>query len=188
MKGIRLITVIGCLLASHSALAATATGTVGVTLTLSNACVINGSAGTSGIPLGTLDFGAQPTTFGVLTTQLTNGGNPTFTVQCPPNDTPSAVLTNSVNTAPSGIVVGTAGTPPRYANSSVTNQGVYYSVYATTPTPGAALANGATIPPASSPTAGTEVYTLFGQIIGNGTNAGITAGTYTDTINITITY
>ncbi|PAV10106.1 hypothetical protein CBG25_02370 [Arsenophonus sp. ENCA] len=62
MKGIRLFSVIGCLLASHSALAATTTGTVNVTLTLSNSCVVNGSTATSGILLGTLNFGAQPTT------------------------------------------------------------------------------------------------------------------------------
>ncbi|HGJ5872322.1 MAG TPA: spore coat protein U domain-containing protein [Arsenophonus apicola] len=190
MKGIRLITVIGCLLASHSALAATTTGTVNVTLVLTNACIVNGSNNTTGVPLGNLNFGTQPTTFTTLTTQLANGASSSFTVHCPANDTPSAVLTNSVNTAPSGTVVGTPGTPQRFANSSVTNDGVYYSVYATnpSPTPGTALTNGATIPPASTPTPGTETYTLYGQIVGNGTNTGITAGTYTDVLNITITY
>ncbi|WP_119711763.1 hypothetical protein [Arsenophonus endosymbiont of Aleurodicus floccissimus] len=80
MKGIRFFTVIGCLLASHLALATTTTGTVNVTLTLSNSCVVNGSTATSGILLGTLNFGAQPTTFSTLTTQFSNGSGSTFTV------------------------------------------------------------------------------------------------------------
>lgn len=191
MKAIRLFSVIGCLLASHSALAGTTTGTVNVSLILTNGCVVNGSDNTSGVPLGTINFGTQPTTFATLTAQLANGGGSTFTVQCPPNDSPVVTLTSSVNTAPSGIIAGTAGTPARYINSSVTNDGVYYSVYATnpSPSPGTALTNGATIPSNPAVSNGLGTYTLYGQIVGNGTtNNNITAGTYTDVINITITY
>ncbi|MFS1538764.1 MAG: hypothetical protein ACL7BU_08835 [Candidatus Phlomobacter fragariae] len=96
MKGIRLFSVIGCLLASHSALAATTTETVNVTLTLSNSCVVNNSTATSGIALGTLDFGTQPTTFSTLSTQLTSGSGSTFTVS--PNDLYTTVLTSNNKT------------------------------------------------------------------------------------------
>ncbi|HGJ5875494.1 MAG TPA: hypothetical protein ACHBX0_02655 [Arsenophonus sp.] len=56
MKGIHLISVIGCLLVSHSALATTTTGTVNVTLTLTNACIVNGSNATVGVPLDALNY------------------------------------------------------------------------------------------------------------------------------------
>ncbi|WP_119711764.1 hypothetical protein [Arsenophonus endosymbiont of Aleurodicus floccissimus] len=66
----------------------------------------------------------------------------------------------------------------------------YYGVYTsnTSLTPGTALANGVALvsnPPTSS---GLSTYTLYGLIQGNGANTGISAGTYTDVINITITY
>ncbi|QLK87894.1 SCPU domain-containing protein [Arsenophonus endosymbiont of Aphis craccivora] len=189
MKGIRLFSVIGCLLASHSALVATTTGTVNVTLTLSNSCVVNGSTATSAVPLGTLDFGTQPTTFSQLITQLSNSGT-TFTVQCPPNDTFSAVLNSSNDTAPTTPHGTQIGSTARYVNLTGNSHGVFYGLFDTnpSPTPGTALANNTTIIPVSGPTNGVSTYTLYGLIQGNGTNAGIIAGTYTDVVNITINY
>ncbi|MGK3327862.1 spore coat protein U domain-containing protein, partial [Escherichia fergusonii] len=65
------------------AIAVTSSGTVGVTLTLTNGCLINGSPSQNGINFGTLDFGTHPATFSTLTTQLSgaSGGN-SFTIQC----------------------------------------------------------------------------------------------------------
>lgn len=128
MKGIRLIMVIGCLLASHSALAATTTGTVNVNLILSNSCVVNGSTATTGVPMGTLDFGTQPTTFSQLITQLSNNAGTTFTVQCPPNDTFTVALTSSTNTAPTTPHGTQIGSTPRYVNLANNSHGVYYGV------------------------------------------------------------
>ncbi|QBY41589.1 spore coat protein U domain-containing protein [Arsenophonus nasoniae] len=190
MKGIRLIMVIGCLLASHSALAATTTGTVNVNLILSNSCVVNGSTATTGVPMGTLDFGTQPTTFSQLITQLSNNAGTTFTVQCPPNDTFTVALTSSTNTAPTTPHGTQIGSTPRYVNLANNSHGVYYGVFDSNPSPkpGTALANNATITPVSGPTNGVSTYTLYGLIQGNGTNAGIIAGTYTDVVNLTVTY
>ncbi|WGO83537.1 spore coat protein U domain-containing protein [Arsenophonus apicola] len=191
MKGIRLITVMGCLLASHSALAAgTYTGTVNVNLVLTTACIVNGTnAPTGPVALGILDFGAHGTTFSTLTTQLNNSGNPTFTVACSTGDTYTVILASSTNQPPAPTtVVGTAGNPPRYVlNTSDSTKGVYYSVYDAAAMT-TALANGATITPDSSPSPGTNTYTLYGKIVGNGTNTGITAGTYTDVLTININY
>lgn len=189
MKGIRLFSVIGCLLASHSALAATTTGTVNVNLVLTNACIVNGSNSPTGVPLGTLDFGAHGTTFSTLTTQLSNGGGSTFTVACSVGDTYSVVLTSSNNVPPAPTTtVGTSGNPPRYVLSTTDNtKGVYYNVYDASAMT-SELTNGATITPASGPTNGVSTYTLYGKIVGNGTNTGITAGTYTDILNLTVNY
>ncbi|MGP3593354.1 Csu type fimbrial protein [Vagococcus sp. WN89Y] len=174
-------------MSGQNALAVTSSGTIGATLTLTNGCLINGSPSQNGINFGTLDFGTHPATFSQLTTQLTgaNGGN-SFGIQCTTADYTVQVTGNTNSTAP-GTVVGTPGTPARYlVNAANTTQGVAYSIYSDSGFSNV-IANNTPIPRAST-TGGVDNYTLYGRIQGGGNSVSVVPGTYTDTINVSVTY
>lgn len=174
-------------MAASNAVAVTSNGTIGATLTLSNGCLINGSPTQNGINFGTLDFGTHPATFSTLTTQLAgaSGGN-TFTVQCTTASYSVAITGNTNSTAPS-TVVGTPGTPARYlVNATNTAQGVAYSLFSDSGFNNI-VANNAPIPVAST-AGGVDSYTLYGRITGGGNSVTVVPGTYTDTINVSVTY
>ncbi|ALX78206.1 spore coat protein U domain-containing protein [Cronobacter malonaticus] len=185
----RLLAVIfgaGMMLGAPTSYAVTSSGTIGATLTLTNGCLINGSPSQNGINFGTLNFGTSPATFSTLTTQLTGaGGGNTFSIQC---TTPeyTVQITGSTNQAP-GTVVGTPGTPGRYlVNTTNTAQGVAYSLYSDSAFQNV-IANNASIPAAST-TGGVSNYTIYGRIQGGGNSVTVVPGTYTDTINVSVTY
>ncbi|WP_312480726.1 Csu type fimbrial protein [Kosakonia cowanii] len=175
------------MVAGQRAWAVTSSGTIGATLTLTNGCLINGSPSQNGINFGTLDFGTHPATFSQLTTQLTgaNGGN-SFTVQCTTTDYTVQVTGNTNSTAP-GNVVGTPGTPARYlVNTADTTRGVAYSLYSDSGFSNV-IANNTNIPRAST-SGGVDNYTLYGRITGGGNSVTVVPGTYTDVINVSVTY
>lgn len=166
------------------ALAVTSSGTIGATLTLTNGCLINGSPTQNGINFGTLDFGTHPATFSTLTTQLTgaSGGN-TFTIQCTTASYTVAITGNTNATAPGTVV----GTPARYlVNTANAAQGVAYSLYSDSGYNNV-IANNAALPVAST-AGGVNSYTLYGRITGGGNSVTVVPGTYTDTINVSVTY
>lgn len=170
------------------AMAVTTTGTVSVTLNLTNGCLVNGSPSQTGVNFGTLSFGSSPATFDSLTASFSGGGSGgnTFNVQCTSGVTYSVALTNSVNPKPT-TVYGTEGTPGRYLISPpATTQGIAYSVYDNSNMT-TALTNGATLT-AVSTTGTTGSYALWGKIVGVANNTNVQAGAYADTLNITITY
>ncbi|MGL4724887.1 MAG: Csu type fimbrial protein [Scandinavium sp.] len=189
MNKIRLLIATGSLLAlvSSGAQAVTSSGTIAATLTLTNGCLINGQPTQSGINFGTLDFGTHPATFSQLTTQLTgaSGGN-SFSVQCTTSSYTVQITGNANSTAP-GTVIGTPGTPARYLiNTTNAAQGVAYSLYSDSGYSNV-VANGAPLPIAST-TGGVDNYTLYGRISGGGNSVTVVPGTYTDTINVSVTY
>ncbi|MDI3362249.1 spore coat protein U domain-containing protein [Lelliottia sp. V89_10] len=173
--------------AAQQAMAVTSSGTIGATLTLTNGCLINGSPTQNGINFGSLDFGTHPATFSTLTTQLAgaSGGN-TFTIQCTTASYTVAITGNTNSTAP-GTVVGTPGTPARYlVNTANTAQGVAYSLFSDSGFNNV-IANNAPLPVAST-AGGVDSYTLYGRITGGGNSVTVVPGTYTDTINVSVTY
>jgi len=174
-------------MAAGNSQAVTSSGTIGATLTLTNGCLINGSPTQDGINFGTLDFGTHPATFSTLTTQLTgaSGGN-TFTIQCTTASYTVAITGNTNSTAP-GTVVGTPGTPARYlVNTSNTSQGVAYSLFSDGGFNNI-IANNAPLP-VTSTAGGVDSYTLYGRITVVGNSVTVVPGTYTDTINVIVTY
>lgn len=155
------------------------TGTIGVTLTLTNGCLINNSPTTSGIDFGKLDFGTQSATFTTLTRQMNS-----FTVKCNTSDY-AVRVTGSQNTTAPGTAAGTVGSPARYLiNDADPTQGVAYSLFADSELK-TELANGGELEKQSS-SGGTDTYTLWGQIKGNGTL--VSAGTYIDTVQVSVDY
>lgn len=168
------------------ALAVTSSGTIGATLTLTNGCLINGSPTQNGINFGTLDFGTHPATFSTLTTQLTgaSGGN-TFTIQCTTASYTVAITGNTNATAPEPL--SAPGTPGRYlVNTANAAQGVAYSLFSDSGYNNV-VANNAALPVAST-AGGVDSYTLYARITGGGNSVTVVPGTYTDTINVSVTY
>jgi spore coat protein U-like protein len=189
MKNIAILTLCGSslLLSVSTSQAVTSSGTIGATLTLTNGCLINGSPAQNGINFGTLNFGTSPATFSTLTTTLTGaaGGN-SFGIQCTTGASYTVQVTGSTNGAP-GTIVGTPGTPARYlVNTTDATQGVAYSIYSDSAFANV-IANNAAIPKAST-TAGVDNYIVYGRIQGGGNSVTVAPGTYTDTINVSVTY
>lgn len=186
-KLLLVLTSAALVMTGQNAQAVTSSGTIGATLTLTNGCLINGSPSQNGINFGTLDFGSHPATFSTLTTQLTGaaGGN-SFGIQCTTTDYTVQITSNTNATAP-GTVVGTPGTPARYlVNTANATQGVAYSLYSDSGFSNV-IANNAPLPVAST-TGGVNNYTLYGRIQGGGNSVTVVPGTYTDTINVSVTY
>ena len=72
---------LGLALASQ-AQAATVTGNITSTLTLISACQVNGSAGTSGVNFGNLNFGTQDALFGTANAQVMGPGGGAMSILC----------------------------------------------------------------------------------------------------------
>ena len=177
----------GLLCGITGAQAATSNGTIDATLTLTNGCLINGSPAQNGINFGTLDFGEHPATFSTLTTELSGaaGGN-SFGIQCTTGSTYAVQVTGSTHGAP-GTTVGTPGTPARYlVNTSDPTQGVAYSIYSDSAFNNV-ITNNAAITKAST-TDGVDNYIVYGRIQGGGDSVTVKPGTYTDVINVSVTY
>ena len=158
-------------------------GTLDAQLTLTTACGLVGSNGTSGLDFGVLDFGTQPATFsGVLTAQAS--GLSGFTqVVCSADVTEVTIKIDGGNNAGQGSGVGT-GTRALTAGGS---NYVPYEVYSTAGTGSPYPINGAgrtvTIATPGQPFA----LPIFGRVNKTSPNA-LSAGNYADTLQVTIEF
>jgi spore coat protein U-like protein len=182
-----LLSCISTLSLSH-AWAATSSGKIGVSLTLSNGCLINGSANQNGINFGSLNFGETPATFTQLTTQLSGSGaaGNAIGVQCTTNSY-SVVITGNANTTAPTTVIGTPGSVARYLRSATNeSQAVAYSLSGDSNF-STEIANNTPLTRTSTAD-GVDYYTLYGRIRGGGNNPAVKPGVYTDTINVSVIY
>ncbi|CNE28990.1 sigma-fimbriae subunit [Yersinia nurmii] len=176
----------------NSALAATTTGSISATLTLTNGCLVNNSAATSGLALGTLSFGSFTTTGftgGSATLSGASGtGSSAISVKCSPGITPVLTITGS-NAAPANIHGTVPSTGPRYlVGTTNTTQAIAYGLYTsntfTTP-----IVNATTVTPTTTGDATYgNLYTFFGNITGVTGGTDIYPDIYTDTIGVQVTY
>ncbi|HVT49485.1 MAG TPA: spore coat protein U domain-containing protein [Vicinamibacterales bacterium] len=163
----------------------TLSGTVEATLTLTSSCVISGDTTTSGANFGTLDFGTEPANFtGALTTQATGGaGGPGHTqIVCSPDVEGVDVSVDSGQHAGQGVGVGD-GARALASGAAFVPYDVYSTSSFTTayPTDGSALS----VPIAAAGAA--FDLPIFARI--NKTSAAaLPAGTYTDSLAVTITF
>lgn len=167
--------------------AATTTGTINATLTLTTGCLVNGQSATTGVNFGTLDFGSSAATFDTLNATLVGAAGNGIYVRCTTGQTFNVQVTSS-NAAP-GTVYGTVSGSPRYlVLGSDNTQGIAYTLYSDASF-STAIANNTNITPSGTtdPTLGTN-YAIYGQVVGGGFNPVIPAGTYTDTINVAVNY
>ncbi|OON41970.1 polyketide synthase [Izhakiella australiensis] len=172
---------------SGTAMAATSTGTINATLTLTSGCLVNGQSATTGVNFGTLDFGTSAATFSTLNATLIGSrGNGIF-VKCTTDQSYNVQLTSS-NDAPD-TVYGSVSAQPRYLLlGNDATKGIAYTLYSNTSytTPIANNTNLATS--GTSDPANGDNYPVYGRITGGNFNTAIPAGTYTDTISVVVNY
>jgi spore coat protein U-like protein len=171
--------------ATPAAAQGTLSGTVAATLTLTSSCVISGDTVTSGADFGTLDFGAEPANFtGTLTTQATGGAGGAGNTQivCSPDVDGVSVSVDGGQHAGEGAGIGD-GARALANGADFLPYDVYSSSSFTTayPVDGSAVS----VPIA---TAGAAFdLPVFARI--NKTSAvALPAGTYTDSLAVTITF
>jgi spore coat protein U-like protein len=165
---------------------ATLTGTLQAQLVLTSGCLIVGAPNaTSGINLGTLDFGQQPSAFtGTLTAVPTGGvsGASTTQVICSSDVAGLSIAVNGGNNAGQGTGVG-AGSRAMANGASYIPYEVYQDAGHTVPYPTTGALTGLTVPANGSAFA----LPIFGQV--NKTSAtALPSGTYTDTLLVTLTF
>ncbi len=167
--------------------AATTTGTINATLTLTTGCLVNGESATTGVNFGTLDFGSSAATFDTLNATLVGAAGNGIFVRCTTDQTFNVQVTSS-NPAPATVYGSVTGAPRYLVLGTDNTQGIAYTLYSdaafTT-----AIADNTNIAPSgtTNPTLGTN-YAIYGQVVGGGFNPVIPAGTYTDTINVAVNY
>jgi len=108
--------------------AATTTGTINATLTLTTGCLVNGQSATTGVNFGTLNFGSSAATFDTLNATLVGASGNGIYVRCTTGQTYNVQVTSS-NEAPA-TVFGTVSGQPRYLILGSNNtQGIAYTLY-----------------------------------------------------------
>ncbi len=164
--------VAGLAICCGPASAQTVTGTIDTTITLTSACEVNGGTATSGVDFGTIDFGTHSTLFSEATSTLDpGGGGGGISIQCTPGADASLTITSGLNDA---AVVG--------SGRAMAKGGLYvpYDIYSDASFLNL-LANGSSIAVTADGTV--QIVPIYGKALGN---TGLTAGTYTDTISVTL--
>ena len=174
------------LVAAGSSPAATLTGELVSTITLSTGClIVNGVTGVgNNVNLGTLDFGSRPSTFlGPVSATVTggSGGSGVTQVLCSPDVSGLTITVNGGGHAGSGTAIG----PGSRAMSNGTAF-VPYEIYQDpghTATYAIGQPLGVTIPAAGS----AFNLPIYGLV--NKTSAtALPSGTYVDTVIVTLTF
>lgn len=157
----------------HIAHAQTVTGTIDASITLVAACEVNGDAATSNVDFGSLDFGSVSTFFTSSDAQVDGNGSGNISVQCSPGSDATITIDSGANDA------AVAGGGRALANGSVY---IPYDIYSDAGF-STVLNNGSTLSVTGD---GTEqTVPIYGRAVGV---AGLSPGTYTDTISVTLTF
>jgi len=164
------------LVVSQATFSATVTGNLGITAIVGAGCQVNASNVTAGIiNFGSLDFGSINTIGNqTIDAQTTGAGNGSIVMECSNGTTFTIALDNGQHFASSTRSMVNAGNPAVLLAYTL-YQNVARTVPWTTGSPLTGTANGA---PATFP--------VYGRIPPGQT--GITAGTYNDTVQVTISW
>ena len=163
------------------------TGQLNAQMVLQAGCLVSGApgAGTSGVNLGTLDFGMQPSTFsGVLTASATGGaaGAGATQIICSPDVTSINVSVSGGNNTGQGASIGTGSRAMKFGASYLPYE-VYSDAGMTSAYPSSGAAVGVTLPGAGA----AFPLPVFGRV--NKTNpAAMASGTYTDVLQVTLSW
>jgi spore coat protein U-like protein len=161
-------------------------GTLDASLTLVTSCVITGDTATSGADFGVLDFGSRPATFvGQLTTVATGGaGGPgTTELTCSPDVTSIAISVDAGLNAGQGTSIGSGA---RALASGVPGY-VPYDVFADVSHSTQYPISGTSVP-FTVPSPGASFALPIYGLINKTSAAALSAGVYTDTLTVTITF
>ncbi|WP_085592941.1 MULTISPECIES: spore coat U domain-containing protein [unclassified Pseudomonas] len=164
---------LGLMLASQAQ--AATTGTIDSTLTLTAACQVNGSSGTSGVNFGALDFGTRDALFTSADAQVIGGGGGAISILCSAGTVP-------VIRVGAGVHDGQSTGGSRALADGAGNF-VPYDFYTDSGRTQVLAINGTITLPISSGTA--QTVNLYGQARGK---AGLPAGVYTDTVSVELSF
>lgn len=165
---------LGLALAAH-AQAATVTGTINSTLTLTAACQVNGSSGSSGLNFGALNFGTQDSLFTTANGQVLGGGGGAMSILCSAGTVPAIRVRAGSHDGQS------AGGTRALADGS--GNFVPYDFYTDAGHTSLLAIDGTITLPTSTGVA--QTVNLYGQARGK---AGLPAGTYTDTVAVELSF
>jgi spore coat protein U-like protein len=160
-------------LASPTLAANSSSGTIAVALNVTNACIVNGASAYQANlgSLGTIQFPDQPGIFGNVDGELVSALG-TLQVQCSPNVTPMLTLGSGAHDAAGKRYMASSGNSVTYrlfSDSARTNE----------VTIGGQIALGTTsTTPISVP--------IYARV--NSGGQVLPAGTYTDTVQVTLTW
>ncbi|MFJ3486432.1 spore coat U domain-containing protein [Pseudomonas sp. NPDC090202] len=155
--------------------ATTVTGQITSSLILTSACLVNGSAATSGLNFGTLNFGTTGSLFTTATGQVLAGGGGAMSIQCSAGSTP--VLKVRAGAHDGQIAGGSRALAD--ASSNFVPYDLYTDAGFSTLLPiDGTVALGAS-------TGAAQTVNLYGRAVGR---PGLPAGTYTDTIAVELTF
>jgi len=171
----------------NSQAAGNMSGTLNAQMVLQAGCAISGAsgAGNTGVNFGTLDFGAQPSTFtGVLTATASGGagGAGATQITCSPDVTAITISVSGGNNPGQGGSVGTGSRALKYASSYLPYE-VYSDSALTTAFPVNATALGVTLPGTGAAVA----LPVYGRINKTSVNA-MPAGNYVDVLQVTLAW
>ena len=155
-----------------SANAQSVTGTVDATITLIAACEVNGDTGSTDVDFGTLDFGTKSTFFSTATGQI-DGGSGSISIRCTPGYDGTLTVVSGQNDA------AVAGGGRALANGSTY---VPYDIYSDAGF-SSVLDNGSTL--AVTGDGNVQTVDIYGRAVGA---SGLTPGTYTDTISVSLAF
>jgi spore coat protein U-like protein len=170
-----------CLLSTQRA-QAQLSGTLGATLDLTTACIVSGQSVMTGADFGALDFGTHPATFaGVLQAQAAGLSGNTQIV-CSADLTGVTISVDGGQHPGEGATVGD-GTRALASGSNYVPYEIYSSAGTASPypmgSPGVAVSIGSPGQPFTLP--------IFGRINKTSVSA-VAAGTYQDTLQVTISF
>ncbi|MFJ4385448.1 spore coat U domain-containing protein [Pseudomonas sp. NPDC089408] len=165
---------LGLALASQ-AQAATVTGTISSTLTLTAACQVNGTSGTSGLNFGSLNFGTQDALFTTANAQVLGGSGGAMSILCSAGTVPAIRVRAGTHDGQS-----TGGTR---ALADGAGNFVPYDFYTDAGRTTLLAIDGTITLPTSTGVA--QTVNLYGQARGK---AGLPAGVYTDTVAVELSF
>lgn len=166
---------LGLAMASSLNAATTVTGQISSTLILTNSCLVNGVGGSSGLNFGALNFGTTNSLYTEADAQVLGGGGAALSIQCSAGTTPVFTVTSGVNDGKStGGTRALADGAGHFAPYDIYTDAAHTQI----------LANAGTINLAAS-TGAAQAVNIYGKSPGK---AGLPAGTYTDTISVTLTF
>jgi len=171
---IAVLQAISLIAAMSPAEAGTASGTIGVSLNVTSACVVNGATSASSTfgNAGNMAFADQPGLFGNVDAQVQTSGGGALSVLCSPGASPSLTLGSGQhdNSGQRYLSTGTSSIAYRLFSDPARTQ---------------EIAVGGSIPLGSATSAAITVP-IYGRV--NSGGAVIAAGSYTDTVSVTLSW
>ncbi|MGE8323702.1 MAG: spore coat U domain-containing protein [Pseudomonas sp.] len=164
---------LGMVLASQAQ--AATTGNITATLTLTAACQVNGSSGTSGMNFGNLNFGSQDALFTSANAQVLGGGGGAMSILCSAGTVPAIRVRAGTHDGQS--------TGGNRALADGSGNFVPYDFYTDAGhTQLLDIDDTITLP---TSTGVAQTVNLYGQARGK---AGLPAGVYTDTVAVELSF